>query len=118
MSIDSIEQDFRAKVSDLITLRSEGIDRFRVSSPFQFDDGDHLVIVLRRGPEGWTLTDEGHTYMHLTYELDETDLHSGTRQKIIANTLSLFGVEESDGELRIRVPNGNFGDALYSLIQA
>ena len=46
MSIGTIEQDFHRKVSQKIRLSGEGIDRFRVFTPFLFDDGDHLVIVL------------------------------------------------------------------------
>ena len=64
------------------------------------------------------LSDEAHTYMHLTYDIDEKDLHSGTRQKIIANALSTFRVEDLDGELTLEVPDERYGDALYSFVQA
>ena len=71
----------------------------------------------REGPR-WVLTDEAHTYMHLTYDLDERDLHTGTRQKIISNALALFRVEDRDGELVLDVPDSRYGDALYSFVQA
>lgn len=116
--MQSIEKEFHEKVSDEVTLRQEGIDRYRVSTPFQFEDGDHLVVILRREPSGWVLTDEGHTFMHLTYEVDESDLQSGTRQKIISNSLSLFGVNDREGELRLPLADANFGDGLYSFVQA
>ena len=64
------------------------------------------------------LSDEAHTYMHLTYDIDERDLHSGTRQKIISNALSTFRVEDRDGELVLVVPDERYGDALYSFVQA
>ena len=44
MSIETIEQDFHRKVSQKIRLSGEGIDRFRVLTPFLFDDGDHLAL--------------------------------------------------------------------------
>lgn len=44
MSIQTIERDFKKKVCDRLRLVSEGIDRYRVFTPFQFDDGDHLSI--------------------------------------------------------------------------
>ena len=56
MTVESIEQDFRDKVSAQIRLAAEGVDRFRVFTPFLFDDGDHLakgeygVGALGRGP--------------------------------------------------------------------
>jgi hypothetical protein len=74
--------------------------------------------VLKREHDGWLLTDEGHTYMHLTYDLDEKDLYRGTRSQIITNALSAFSVEDRDGELRLSIPNQHFGDALYSFVQA
>ena len=118
MSIETIELDFREKVCLQLRLVSEGLERFRVFTPFLFDDGDHLAIVLRRENGGWLLSDEGHTYMHLTYDLDEKDLQRGTRQKIIANALSVFHVEDRDGELMLKIRDGQYGDALYSFVQA
>ncbi len=118
MSINTVEQDFRKKVSEKIRLTSEGAERFRVFTPFQFDDGDHIVIVLKKEGAQWLLSDEAHTYMHLTYDVDEKDLHKGTRQKIISNALSTFEIEDRNGELVFYVPNERYGDALYSFVQA
>jgi len=66
MSVESIEREFKEKVCDRIHLVSEGMNRYQVFTPFQFEDGDHLVIVLKRENSHWLLSDEGHTYMHLT----------------------------------------------------
>ena len=118
MSISAVEQDFREKVSAKIRLTSEGVERFRVFTPFQFDDGDHLAIVLKKEGTKWLLSDEAHTYMHLTYDVDEKDLHRGTRQKIISNALSTFQIEDRNGELVLYVPDERYGDALYSFVQA
>ena len=118
MSLTQIENDFQQKVSNKIRLVPEGINRFRVFTPFLFEDGDHLSIILRKRNGGWVLADEGHTYLHLTYELDEKDFHRGTRQKIISNALSIFRVEDQDGELVLPIGNEEYGDALYSYIQA
>jgi len=83
MTIESIEKDFKRKVCDQIRLEAEGLNRYRVLTPFMFGDGDHLAVVLRRENNGWMLSDEGHTYMHLTYSIDEASLQKGTRLKII-----------------------------------
>jgi Domain of unknown function DUF1828 len=83
MTIETIETDFKQKVSEQIRLTSEGVNRYRIFTPFMFEDGDHLAIVLRHEADHWVLSDEGHTYMHLTYEIDERDLQKGTRQKVI-----------------------------------
>ncbi len=118
MSINGIERDFREKVCAELRLHSEGVDRYRVFNPFRFEDGDHLVVVLRKQENQWALSDEGHTYMHLTYDTDGPDLQRGTRQRIITNALSVFGVDDQGGELRIIIRNDQYGDALYSFVQA
>jgi len=64
------------------------------------------------------LSDEGHTYMHLTYDLDEKDFRTGTRQNFITNALSTFSVTDRSGELLTPIRDGQYGDALYSFIQA
>lgn len=118
MSVEVIQTDFRRKVGETVRLGEEGVDRYRVFTPFLFEDGDHLAIVIKREGNRWVLTDEGHTYMHLTYDIDEVDLRRGTRQKIITNALTVFGVEDQEGELRFKVPEERYGDALFSFVQA
>jgi len=118
MTTDTITQQFRQKVCDQVRMVPEGIDRYRVFTPFIFEDGDHLVVVLKHENGRWVLSDEGHTFMHLTYDLDEKDLRSGGRQKIISNTLSVYTVEDHNGELILTIEDDQFGDALYSYVQA
>ena len=118
MGASAIEREFRHKVSKKVRLVPEGMDRYRVFTPFMFDDGDHLGVVLKRCNGHWILSDEGHTYMHMTYDLDERDLQRGTRAKIIGNALSAFSVDDREGELVLAVTDDRYGDALYSFIQA
>ncbi len=118
MTTKTIERDFREKVSAQVNLLAEGRTRYRVLTPFHFEDGDHLAIVLKQEAGQWVLTDEGHTYMHLTYDLDENSLHRCTRQQIISNVLSAFTVEDREGELRVPITGEEYGDALYDFIQA
>ncbi|RLC69902.1 MAG: hypothetical protein DRI26_08155 [Chloroflexi bacterium] len=113
-----IERQFQEKVCRKIYLKTEGIHRFRVFTPFSFEDGDNLGIILRRENSHWILTDEGHTFMHLSYDMDEHDLQRGTRARIISNVVSMYGVEERAGELVLKIEDDNFGDALYSFVQA
>lgn len=119
MNPESINQDFRNRVSEQIDLIPEGPDRFRVFTPFRFDDGDHFGIVLKREGERWLLTDEAHTLMHLSYWLDEKELEkSGNRHEIIHGSLAGFSVENRDGEFLIPVTEERFGDALFNFVQA
>ncbi len=118
MTIETIERDFRETVCEQVRLEQEGIERYRVFTPFLFEDGDHLAIVLRKEQSEWILSDEGHTYMHLTYDIDERDLQKGTRQKIITNALYMFSVNDREGELIRPIQEDHYGDALYSFAQA
>ena len=118
MSISAIEEDFHRTVSEKVRLVPEGTDRFRVFTPFQFEDRDHLAVILKRDQGAWAISDEGHTFMHLTYDLNERDLSKGTRAKIIGNALDAFAVQDRDGELIRPVAGERFGDALYDFVQA
>ncbi len=118
MTMEAIEQQFRDRVSSKVRLFAEGENRFRVSTPFQFDDRDHLAVVLKKEAGSWCLTDEGHTYMHLTYDIFEKDLQKGTRAKVISNALDAFSVQDREGELRLPIPEGRYGDALFDFVQA
>lgn len=118
MEKDMFERSFREKVCSTIHIGEEGVDRYRIFTPFQFEDGDNLSIVLRKSDSEWQLSDEGHTYMHLTYDIDEKDLQRGTRYKVIGNALSYFKIEDSNGELVMHIRDDNWGDSLYSFVQA
>lgn len=118
MITENIENEFRKKVNNEVRLHPEGINRFRVFTPFTFDDGDVFTVVLKRDHSGWILTDEGHTFMHLSYDFDERDLRRGTRAKIIDNALSSFFVQDRDGELVMPIKEDEYGDSLFSFLQA
>lgn len=118
MAVQAIEREFKDKVCKGIRIAPEGLQRYRVFTPFLFDDGDHFSIVLKGENGNWILSDEGHTFMHLTYDIDEKDLQRGTRAEVIENALAQFSVNDRDGELIIRIPDARYGDALYSFIQA
>jgi len=117
MNLSETEQSFREKVCEKLWVDSEGIERFRVFTPFMFEDGDHLSIVMKRDDGKWILSDEGHTYMHLTYDLEKKDLHRGTRQKIITNALNVFQFQDREGELFLDIEKDQYGNALYSFIR-
>lgn len=115
---DSIRQDFRRRVCEQIDLEQEGENRFRVNTPFRFEDGDHFTVILKRDGDTWTLTDEASTFMHLSYWLEEEDIESGNRLEIVQGSLAGFFVENRNGELIMPVSEGRFGDALFNFVQA
>jgi len=102
-----------------IGLIEKGIGRYVVKNPFIFEDGDQLVILLIYDKEakGWKITDEGHTFQHLSYFMEEKDFSKGSRDEIIESSKKMFGISEKDGELFLYVENNEFGNTLYDFIQ-
>jgi len=117
-TVEDIATDFKRTVGAEIELLAEGTGRHVVSTPFTFDDGDEFTVLLKRDSGGWFLTDEAHTFMHLSYEMDERDWKSGNRAEIIEKALSMFDVQNEQGELKRRVEDHRFGDALFDYVQA
>ena len=109
---------FQESVFDGVRIVADGADRFHVLTPFQFDDGDHFVIVLKKDGDGWVLSDQAHTFMHLAPDGDEPDLHEGACAPIVSGILSRFGVEDRGGELVAALPDDGGGDAFYAFVQA
>lgn len=118
MNLDSLRNEFKGRVCEQIGLEEEGVDRFLVLTPFRFEDGDHFAIMLKREGDGWILSDEATTLMHLSYWLDDKALESGNRREIVDSSLAGFGVTNREGELVIPVLEGKFGDALFNFVQA
>lgn len=118
MAIDAVRAQVQANLGSSIRLEPESDDRIRVHTPFGFDDGDTFSIVLRDEQGRWVLADEGVTFMHLTYDIDDKDLKDGTRAKIIANTLASFAMEDRGGELVLPVAERGLGDAILEYVQA
>lgn len=91
----------------------------RVFTPFRFPDGDHLVVRLQRaGQERWAWTDTGHTFMHLSYDMDVDALDSGPRARLLEETLRRFGVEDRGGELVLESSRELLGGSLLQFAQA
>ena len=111
-----IARDFRNRVGAEIRLVKESEGRYRVSSPFRFDDGDHFVIILRREGDRWVLTDEAHTLMPLSHWAD--DLFEQPALAAVDRALASFGIERREGELTLPVSGGEYGKALYRFVQA
>ncbi|MBP8666165.1 MAG: DUF1828 domain-containing protein [Smithella sp.] len=119
MNISDIESALKDKISREISLKEEGVNRFRIFNPYEFDDGDHFSIFLKKENGHWKFTDEAHTIMHLSYDMDVSALKKeGTRQKILTNIISNFGLDEYDGSLSIRIESDDFGSAFYNYIHA
>ena len=117
MNAEEIRSRFIAKMHTSIEVEAEGIDRFRVHAPIYFDDGDELIVALTKRAGNWVLTDEGHTFMRLTYDIESSELTKGTRAKVIQDALAIYGLKNDEGRLNVEVTDDHIADAFYSLVQ-
>ena len=59
--------------------RDDGV--LMLDTPFTFPDGDHCPIYVTQAGSGKvTLSDGGHTLIHMSYEHDVDTFHEGTRR--------------------------------------
>ncbi len=117
MDIKTINREIKSKISNEIEIIAEGENRFRLFSPFTFIDGDEFCILLKKTSKGWQITDEGHTFMHLSYDIEYKDLLKGTRSSIIEDSLSQFNINNNQGILLKNTIEENIGNALFTYIQ-
>lgn len=117
MNTLELEKDFKEKVCSEISLYSEGKNRFKVFTPFQFDNGDHLSIALVNSEKGWILTDEGNTFMRLSESMDVNFLEKGKRSEILNQILKTYSIIDYEGELVSEIEKGQYGNSLFSFIQ-
>lgn len=116
MDSQELPHNFRKKVCESVELIPEGPDRYIVKTPFAFEDGDILKVVLAQAGTGWYLTDEGHTFMHLLH--DELDIDAQTPRRLLDQVLATHDVENTDGELWAHLKEDQIGDSLFSFLQA
>lgn len=119
MDLQTLNQTVQNAIGQQVTVEPEGYERFIVSTPFIREDGDHFNIVLK-GDETrprWLLTDEGETFLHLSYWIDYSALKKDTRRDIIERVLGQFGVENRDGELRMEIDYAHLSNAIFTFLQ-
>ncbi len=56
--------------------------------------------------------------MHLSYDRDVAELRQGHKWNLVSNALSIFSVEDRDGELVRNISDERYADALYSFVQS
>ncbi len=112
----AVEASFREELGKGFHLLGEGENRYRIFTPFQFRNGDHLAIVLKKLDEQWFLTDEGHTYMHLSCRISHEKLDAIMDNPFTAQSLAEMSVENREGEIMTKVVDTKYAPALYKLI--
>lgn len=115
---EAIVLKLREAVCRSVTLHPQGTDRYRVLTPFTFPDGDRFCPVLVKTGSKWTFTDDGSTFMRITYRINDDSILAGTRGKVIEQAIQSFGLTNTGGILSLPVAGADFGSALYGFTQA
>ena len=118
MSVNNMQQDFMNDVLGGFELIPHRDDIFYVSTGFYFNDGDEFVIYLQRVENKWILSDNGRTYMYLSFTLDQKQIHAGRRGEVINGVLKKYNIIDKNGELTLELSHGRYGEALNDFIQA
>jgi hypothetical protein len=119
VTLAELAHDFSAAVGAEVRVEPLGARDARVFVPFEFPDGDRLVIRLREiGDAGYELTDVGHTFMHLSYEVDMDALESGNRKILLEAIEQRTGIEERSGELVLPTRADVVAGDLFQFVQA
>ena len=93
--------------------------RSYVRTPFAFPDGDSYVLAIEDLPMGGVrLTDGGHTFMHLSYDVNVDVLFDGTRGRLLDSVLSSSGVTLDSGRLSVEGSFDELGLMVVRLGQA
>jgi hypothetical protein len=111
------EKALRAKMCESISFVPDikNKNRIRIITPFIFEDGDVIKIILKNIDNEWYLTDEGHTFMHLSY--DDLDLTKPSRKELLDIILRMHHITNEKGELRTKIENENFSRILFNFLQ-
>ena len=86
---------------------------------FTFPDGDHYPSYLTETPGGGvTLSDRGHTLMHVSYEHDVDSFHEDATASLRGQIVRESGIDEEDGIFSMEASPDQVATALFRFGQA
>lgn len=118
MNSADLSSALRGAIGATVEVRELSRSLTQVQVPFEFADGDGLVVLLDSSGESLEWTDRGHTLMQLSYELDLDSLEEGARADAMRSILRRFDVEDRDGSLVKATTMRTASEDLYVYCQA
>lgn len=101
-----------------VEFRSVREDEAQVYVPFNFPDGDGLVVHVHRVGNRLEVTDRAHTLLHLSYHTDLKRLGEGQRASLLERIQSRHGIEDRNGEFVIASTWETVGADVFRFSQA
>lgn len=116
-TLETLREKISNRLRTAVSLEPRGINSYRVNTPFYFADGDNLKIIINRTESGkWTVTDEGHTLMYLSYY--NMDISAGTKADILSSILKSHYMSEDRGRLVLEVETeDDAADSIFTFAQ-
>ena len=92
---------------------------YKIYTPFCFNDGDHLYLLLQKEKDLWMLSDNTETLMRASYDKYIDDIVDEKKTEI-QSILTMFDVtlSKKDGQIRAIVENKKSSISFYNIIQA
>jgi len=95
-----------------VSQRADG--ELMLETQFRFPDGDTFPISLSGCGDGrLALSDEGDTFMRISYEHDVDSFFKGTRGVLLDHILNEGGVEWERGALTVRTSQERLAEAIF-----
>ena len=102
-----------------VALRPVREGEVQVYVPFEFSDGDGLVVHVRDFGEGrLEVTDCAHTLLHLSYHTEIKRFTEGQRASLLEKIRLRHGVEDRDGEFVLASTPAAVGVDVFRFSQA
>jgi hypothetical protein len=119
LDTEKIEQILCERLCAQVRLVPRENGLVMLDTPFTFPDGDHYALYLESiDTGGIRITDNGHTFMVLSYENDVDAFHAGTRDRLREMILTDLGVQEMEGCLSVESSTEDVAKNVFRLGQA
>ena len=118
MSLSEIARDLQAQIAKSVYVDTDDDGRHYIATPFVFGDGDQPFIAVVPNGDGWMLSDLGHTFFRLGFQMNDAAIANPANKRRLNSALSMAGISRQNDELTKPLENGNYVDALFDFVHA
>jgi hypothetical protein len=118
-SIRKFLNQIKKEICQELSFEEISKDMYKIDTPFLYNDGDHYTFLFFVDPKQnkWVFTDNGDTFMHISYYMDLESLERDTRKEIIDQYTLMFNVKIYDEVIISVVEEKAYGEAFFNLVQ-
>ena len=120
MNKDDLQNELCKQLCCTISLVERSDQKWMISAPFSYPDGDYYSIYLKETSEGkFRISDEANTIMKLSYDTPDVDKYfKGNRGKLMEQILQENKVKEDDGNFYVDTSIKQISASVFRLGQA